>query len=375
MIVAQALLVLPIIAALTRQTIEDLWVEYRDELTAMRVGPLGRVTTLIWDARFSLVTALLAGFGRAAAEVGTVMIVGGNIDGFTRTMTTAIALETSKGDLPLAHRARRGADRHRHRRQCARLGRAACRRDARRDDAMHGPASDLPIVLDSVTLRAGDVTMLDRVSLAIGPGAPTVLIGPNGSGKSTLIRLAMGLLAPNAGSILWGGRSQDSGERRAMMFQRPVMLRRSAAANVAYALKSRPAQRRSRLGACPRCCAGRPRWLRRAAGAPPVGRRAAAAGAGPRARARAGGAVPRRADREPRSGLDQGGRGHHPARSPRRGVKIVMATHDLGQARRLAGEIVFLVRGRMVEHAAPSEFFANPATPEAAAFLRGDLVI
>ena len=102
MIIAQALLVLPIIAALTRQTIEDLWVEYRDELTAMRIGPVRRVTTLLWDARFSLVTTLLAGFGRAAAEVGTVMIVGGNIDGFTRTMTTAIALETSKGDLPLA---------------------------------------------------------------------------------------------------------------------------------------------------------------------------------------------------------------------------------------------------------------------------------
>ncbi|MDO8533235.1 MAG: ABC transporter permease, partial [Xanthobacteraceae bacterium] len=102
MIIAQGLLVIPIIAALARQTIEDLWVEYRDELTAMRVGPIRRVTTLLWDARFSLVTTLLAGFGRAAAEVGTVMIVGGNIDGFTRTMTTAIALETSKGDLPLA---------------------------------------------------------------------------------------------------------------------------------------------------------------------------------------------------------------------------------------------------------------------------------
>jgi tungstate transport system permease protein len=102
MIVAQTILVTPIIAALARQTIEDLWVEYRDELTAMNIGPLGRVATLIWDARFSLVTALLAGFGRAAAEVGAVIIVGGNIDGFTRTMTTAIALETSKGNLPLA---------------------------------------------------------------------------------------------------------------------------------------------------------------------------------------------------------------------------------------------------------------------------------
>ena len=102
MVIAQTLLVTPIIAALARQTIEDLWVEYRDELAAMDVGPWRRVGTLIWDARFSLLTALLAGFGRAAAEVGAVIIVGGNIDGFTRTMTTAIALETSKGDLPLA---------------------------------------------------------------------------------------------------------------------------------------------------------------------------------------------------------------------------------------------------------------------------------
>ena len=102
MVIAQALLVLPIIAALTRQTVEDLWLEYSEELTAMGVSPAGQVATLLWDGRFSLVTALLAGFGRAAAEVGTVMIVGGNIDGFTRTMTTTIALETSKGNLPLA---------------------------------------------------------------------------------------------------------------------------------------------------------------------------------------------------------------------------------------------------------------------------------
>jgi tungstate transport system permease protein len=102
MVIAQTILVTPIIAALARQTIEDLWVEYRDELTAIEVGPGRRIATLVWDARFSLITALLAGFGRAAAEVGAVIIVGGNIDGFTRTMTTAIALETSKGNLPLA---------------------------------------------------------------------------------------------------------------------------------------------------------------------------------------------------------------------------------------------------------------------------------
>ena len=102
MIVAQAVLITPIIAALTRQVVEDLWAEYRDELTAMQLGPAGRVGALLWDARFSLVTIVLAGFGRAAAEVGAVMIVGGNIDGFTRVMTTSIALETSKGNLALA---------------------------------------------------------------------------------------------------------------------------------------------------------------------------------------------------------------------------------------------------------------------------------
>jgi len=102
MVIAQTILVAPIIAALARQTLEDLWVEYCDELAALNVTPLRRFATLIWDARFSLITALLAGFGRAAAEVGAIIIVGGNIEGFTRTMTTAIALETSKGDLPLA---------------------------------------------------------------------------------------------------------------------------------------------------------------------------------------------------------------------------------------------------------------------------------
>jgi tungstate transport system permease protein len=102
MIIAQAILIAPIIAALTRQVVEDLWTEYRDEFAAMDVAPLARVRALLQDARFSLVTILLAGFGRAAAEVGAVMIVGGNIDGFTRVLTTTIALETSKGNLPLA---------------------------------------------------------------------------------------------------------------------------------------------------------------------------------------------------------------------------------------------------------------------------------
>lgn len=102
MIVAQTVLIVPIVVALTRQTIEDLWCEYDEQLRSLGVTPSRAVGTLLWDGRFSLVTALLAGFGRASAEVGAVMIVGGNIDHVTRMMTTAIALEVSKGDLPLA---------------------------------------------------------------------------------------------------------------------------------------------------------------------------------------------------------------------------------------------------------------------------------
>ncbi len=102
MVLAQTVLILPIIAALTRQAVEDAWREYEEQLRSLGVHGLRAALTVLWDVRFSLVTAVLAGLGRASAEVGAVMIVGGNIDGVTRVMTTAIALETSKGDLPLA---------------------------------------------------------------------------------------------------------------------------------------------------------------------------------------------------------------------------------------------------------------------------------
>jgi tungstate transport system permease protein len=102
MVIAQTLLITPIIAALSRQAVEDAWREYEEQLRSLGAHGVGAALTLVWDTRFSLVTAVLAGLGRASAEVGAVMIVGGNIDGVTRVMTTTIALETSKGDLPLA---------------------------------------------------------------------------------------------------------------------------------------------------------------------------------------------------------------------------------------------------------------------------------
>jgi tungstate transport system permease protein len=102
MVIAQTILILPIIAALTRQAVEDAWREYEEQLRSLGAQGIRAALTLVWDIRFSLLTAVLAGLGRASAEVGAVMIVGGNIDGVTRVMTTTIALETSKGDLPLA---------------------------------------------------------------------------------------------------------------------------------------------------------------------------------------------------------------------------------------------------------------------------------
>ena len=102
MVIAQTILIAPLMAALSRQAVADAWSEYREQLRSLGETKLGAAATLLWDLRFSLVTLIMAGFGRAAAEVGAVIIVGGNIDGVTRVMTTTIALETSKGDLPLA---------------------------------------------------------------------------------------------------------------------------------------------------------------------------------------------------------------------------------------------------------------------------------
>ena len=240
---------------------------------------------------------------------------------------------------------------------------------------MRAPTSELPVALDGLSFAANEVRILDRVDLVVGPGAPTFLIGPNGSGKSTLIKLAMGLLAPTGGRITWGGRADAPGHRRAMVFQRPVMLRRPVAGNLAYALDA----------------AGAPKRERAERVAALLGRVGLAHLADRPARRLSGGeqqrlALARALARDPEIlFLDEPTASLDPAATKAvediirevaaTGVKIVMATHDLGQARRLAGEIVFLVRGRLTEHAPAERFFSAPATLEAAAFQRGDLVI
>ena len=239
---------------------------------------------------------------------------------------------------------------------------------------MRALPSDLPVVLDNISVVAGDVTILDRISLTLESGGPTVLVGPNGSGKSMLIRVGMGLVAPTSGVITWGGNSSD-GRRRAMVFQRPVMLRRTAIANISYALGTVGIARQNRNGHA--------LDLLDQVGLAELAQRPA--------RRLSGGeqqrlALARALARDPEVlFLDEPTASLDPAATKAvedivrtvatSGVKIVMATHDLGQARRLAAEIVFLVHGRIRERAPAEAFFASPATPEAAAFVRGDLVI
>ncbi len=240
---------------------------------------------------------------------------------------------------------------------------------------MRAPLSNLPVELDNVSVVAGRVIILDRVSLVLAPGPPTLLIGPNGSGKTTLLRVAMGLMTPTDGRITWAGNPATPPLRRAIVFQRPTMLRRSVLANLRYAL----------------ACAGVPRaqWPAR------IGELLALVGLSGLqdrpARKLSGGelqrlALARALARDPELlFLDEPTASLDPAATKAiedvvravvaRGIKVVMSTHDLGEARRLAGEIVLLHRGRVIESGPAEAFFAAPRTPEAQRFVAGELLI
>jgi tungstate transport system ATP-binding protein len=240
---------------------------------------------------------------------------------------------------------------------------------------MRAPSSDLPIVFEDVSVLVGDIAIARELTILLAPGTPTVLIGPNGAGKTTLLRLAMGLLAPTRGRITWSGREAAPPKRRAFMFQRPVMLRRSAAGNITYALAAAGCPRRKR--------GARVADLLDLVGLSDLGGRPA--------RRLSGGeqqrlALARALARDPEVlFLDEPTASLDPAATKAiedlirgvaaRGIKVVMSTHDLGEARRLAGEIVLLHRGRIVERGPAETFFAAPQTPEAARFIAGELLV
>jgi tungstate transport system ATP-binding protein len=237
---------------------------------------------------------------------------------------------------------------------------------------MRAPVTDLPLVFEQANVIAGGVTILDHVSLTLGAGTPTVLIGPNGAGKTTLLRVAMGLTPLSSGRITWGGSDSASKARRSIVFQRPVMLRRSAAANIDYALAGAGGPRAQRIDE-----------LLALVGLSGLGSRPA--------RRLSGGeqqrlALARALARDPAIlFLDEPTASLDPAATKAiedivravaaRGVKVVMSTHDLGQAKRLAGDVVLLHRGRLVEHGPASAFFDHPRSDEARKFIAGELLV
>lgn len=231
----------------------------------------------------------------------------------------------------------------------------------------------LPLVLDAVIFRAGNKVLIDRISARISQGPPTVVLGPNGAGKSLFMRLCHGLITPSSGTIRWQTQSRVR-EQQAMVFQRPVLLRRSAEANVRYALRVRGMRR------------GEARQRARAAldraGLLALARRSAHVLSGGEQQrvslARAWSLRPQVLFLdEPTANLDPAG-----VRAVEEmiqavandGVKIIMTTHDLGQARRMAGEVLFLHQGRLLEQDPANEFFTRPRTEPARAFLEGRLL-
>ncbi len=236
---------------------------------------------------------------------------------------------------------------------------------------MRAPASDLPLMLVEARIVAREVTILDRVTLTITAGSPTILIGPNGSGKSTLLRVAMGLIPLSSGRITWGGREMSAPTKAAITFQRPTMLRRTAVANVRYALAAAGVPREKHQE--------RTAELLTLVGLAELGSRPARRLSGGEqqrlalARALARDPTVLFLD-EPTASLDP-----HATKAiedivravSARGVKVVMSTHDLGQAKRLAGDVVLLHRGRLIENVYAAEFFATPRTDEARKFIAG----
>lgn len=420
MVVAQTVLVVPVVTALTRQAIEDADRAHGEQWQSLGASRWQRAALLLWDERFALLTVGITAFGRAVSEVGAVMIVGGNIDGFTRVMTTAIALETSKGDLPLALglglvllgvvavlnllllAVRQWRKRTEGQRGGARLpdasgavpitvpasGRVpgAVADAAATTDAAAGtellppppPSTRGPAVLGltQAHLRLGGVDVLNGIDLHIHAGERVALVGANGSGKSTLLRLLHGLVQPTAGQ-----RWMQAGQRQAMLFQRPHMLRTTSLNNAALALWTQAGWLRPGAWAHSRTQA---RQALAQVGLLALAQRPAKTLSGGQqqrlALARACACQP---DLllldEPTASLDP-----HAKRDVETLIAalgqtrtLVFASHNLGQVKRLATRVLYLEQGRVLADLSVQDFFSGDVLPrhhpEAHLFVQGEI--
>ena len=243
--------------------------------------------------------------------------------------------------------------------------------------AVHGVPSILPLRLESLAFVAGGRRLIDGITATLGTGPRTLILGPNGAGKSLFLRLCHGLLAPSEGRVLWGGRALGETwvrRRQAMVFQHPVVLRRSVRANVAYGLALAGVARRERHLRVDEA-------LAQVGLAALADRPAHVLSGGERQRlalARAWALHPEVLFLdEPTASLDPAAtRAVEEAIAAfhATGTKIVMTTHDLGQARRLADEVLFLYQGRLLEQSPARQFFEHPSSPEARAYVAGELL-
>ncbi len=429
MVVAQSILVLPLIAALARRLVLDGLQEGGEQLQSLGASPLQSALLMLVHQRLGVVTVLLTAFGRAVSEVGAVMIVGGNIDGVTRVMTTAIALETSKGDLPLAlalgavllavvgmvnlligavqaHAASTQA------RRVDDMGPQAAGGGQEKVSApvlvpvpLPAPALDLVsdpppdgsaetalfpaaqetarvaaqaahndlLQLHEASVRFGAVTALQGVNLDLRRGEGLALVGANGSGKTTLLRLLHGLLPCTEGSC---SRLPLQPEGRlpvaAMLFQKPFLMNLSVRHNLLLGLALRGVPRSERQARCNTA-------LQRVGLTHSAARAARSLSGGQQQRLALARAWALQPDilllDEPTASLDPSAKREIEAligTVAAAGVTLVMSTHNLGQVKRLARRVVYLEAGRVVVDLPVEEFFNASLPKDAAAFLRGE---
>ncbi|MBX3601806.1 MAG: ABC transporter permease [Rubrivivax sp.] len=399
MVVAQSLLVLPMIAALGRRLLLAGLEQGGEQLRSLGAGRGTTALLLLWHDRRGVATVLLAAFGRAIAEVGAVMIVGGNIDGVTRVMTTAIALETSKGDLPLALglglvllavigslNGLAALVQWRPPRLAAPAqatpspqGKAA----GPVAGSVGSPAATprgrpavpgAPIVrLAAAGVRFGALAALREVDFTLHRGECVALVGANGSGKTTLLRLLHGLQAPASGRC---ERLPLQPEGRAavvaMLFQRPFLLDASVLRNAALGLRLRGVPRGERLARAHEA-------LRRVGLEALAERPARTLSGGQQQRLALARAWALRPDLllldEPTASLDPTAKREIEALIEQIGADttVVLSTHNLGQAKRLAQRVAYLEGGRLLVDLPTVRFFTEALPPEATLFLRGEM--
>ena len=388
MVVAQSVLVTPLIAALSRRLVMAALADGGDQLRSLGAGPLTTSLLMLVHDRMGVATVLLTAFARAIAEVGAVMIVGGNIAGVTRVMTTTIALETSKGDLALALAlgfvllavvgAVNGA--------IGLLQWIATRPLRAVQVAPHAavpkPSLRAPVAAEAtpliqaenVTVRFGTLVALDDASLTLNRGDRLVLVGANGSGKTTLLRLLHGLLPCEGRCQRLPLQPEGRLPRAAMLFQRPFLLSLSVERNVRVGLWLAGVAATERG---PRCREA----LARVGLLDLAARSARSLSGGQQQRLGLARAWALQPDilflDEPTASLDPGAKNEIEALIEEvagSGVTIVMSTHNLGQAKRLATRVAYLHAGRIVVERPVAHFFDSEDLPaEAAQFLQGEL--